>query len=161
MLTNILIFPLEKIRQSMIKKSPNGFCCVSLFNCFESYQEEEILNGANQIYCNQCKQYSNAATSNKIYTSPEVMTIILNRGKGLEFDVEFEYSLMINIGKFVIDKTSENNNYELICILTHLGPSGMSGHFIAFCKSPVDGNWYLYNDAQVKKCDDPRNHIIL
>ena len=154
-IANILIFPLEKIRQSMIKKSPNGFCSVSLFNCFESYQDEEVLSGANQIFCNQCKQYSNAGTSNKLYTSPEVMTIILNRGKGLEFDVEFEYPLMINIGKFVIDKTSENNNFELICVLTHLGPSGMSGHFIAYCKSPVDGKWYCYNDAKVTQCDSP------
>ena len=32
----------------------------------------------------------------------------------------------------------------------------MSGHFIAFCKSPVDGNWYMYNDAMVDKCVDPR-----
>ena len=41
-------------------------------------------------------------------------------------------------------------------MLTHLGPSGMSGHFVAFCKSPVDGKWYLYNDAQVSSCADPR-----
>jgi len=41
--------------------------------------------------------------------------------------------------------------------LTHLGPSGMSGHFIAFCKSPVDKQWYCYNDATVSRCNDPRD----
>ena len=99
---------------------------------------------------------SNATTGNKIFTSPEVLTIILNRGKGLEFDVNFEYSLNLNIEKFVIDKSERNNKYELICVLTHLGPSGMAGHFITFCKSPVDQNWYCYNDASVSQCDDPR-----
>ena len=82
----------------------------------------------------------------------------------MEFDVYFEYPLFLNIEKYVVDKKyGENYNYELICVLTHIGPSGMSGHFIAFCKSPVDGNWYCYNDAQVSKCNDPRspsnNHI--
>ena len=126
-------------------------------NCFDNYQEEELLNVANQIYCNNCKRMANATTGNKIYTSPEVLTIILNRGKGLEFDVNFEYPLYINIDKYIKDKSSKNNNYELICILTHLGPSGMSGHFIAFCKSPNNEKWYCYNDANVSESGDPRN----
>ena len=101
---------------------------------------------------------SDASTGNKMFTCPQVMTIILNRGKGLQFDVYFEYPLILNIEKYVIDKKyGENYNYELICVLTHLGPSGMAGHFIAFCKSPVDNNWYCYNDAQVSKCIDPRS----
>jgi len=155
-IANILIFPLEKVREFMAKKSPDGFISVTLENCFENYQEVEILSGQNQIFCNNCKRMSNASTGNKMFTSPEVMTIILNRGKGLEFQVEFEYPLFLNIDKYVIDKSqNNNNNYELICVLTHLGPSGMSGHFIAFCKSPNDGKWYCYNDATVTEIDNP------
>ena len=158
-ITNILIFPLEKVREYMVKKCPNGFLNVSLDNCFENYQEPETLFGQNQIFCNNCRQMANAKTGNKMFTSPEVMTIILNRGKGLEFEVEFEYPLKLNIDKYVVDKTS-NNNYELICVLTHIGPSGMAGHFIAFCKSPVDDKWYCYNDADVSRINDPRNQNI-
>ena len=154
-ISNILIFPLEKVREYMVQKSPNGFECVSLENCFENYQEVEILSGQNQIFCNACKRMSNASTGNKMFTSPEVMTIILNRGKGLEFQVEFKYPLFLNIDKYVVDKSQNNNNYELICVLTHLGPSGMSGHFIVFCKSPNDDRWYCYNDAKVTEIDDP------
>ena len=155
-ISNILIFPLEKVREYIAKINTNGFASVTLENCFENYQIEEKLIGQNQIYCNDCKHLSNATTGNKIYTSPEVLTIILNRGKGLEFDVNFEYPLDLDIDKFVLDKSQTNNKYELICVLTHLGPSGMAGHFIAFCKSPVDQNWYCYNDSSVSKCDDPR-----
>ena len=140
----------------MAKKSPDGFISVTLENCFENDQEVEILSGQNQIFCNNCKRMSDASTGNKMFTSPEVMTIILNRGKGLEFQVEFEYPLFLNIDKYVIDKSqNNNNNYELICVLTHLGPSGMAGHFIAFCKSPNDGKWYCYNDATVTEIDNP------
>ena len=156
-ISNILIFPLEKVREYVAKIKTEGFVSVTLENCFENYQVEEKLIGQNQIYCNNCHKLSNATTGNKIFTSPEVLTIILNRGKGLEFDVNFEYPLNLDIDKFVIDKSERNNKYELICVLTHLGPSGMAGHFIAFCKSPVDQNWYCYNDASVSQCDDPRN----
>ena len=155
-ITNIIIFPLEKVREYMIKKSPNGFASVTLENCFQNYQEPDILGGANQIYCNNCKQMSNASTANQIFTVPQVITIILNRGKGLEFDVNFEYPLFLNMDNYIVDKSSVNNNYELICVLTHLGPSGMAGHFIAFCKSPTNGKWYCYNDADVSEIDDPR-----
>ena len=153
---NIIIFPLEKVREYMVKKFPHGFMSVKLEDCFENYQEEEILCGTNQIYCNQCGQMANASSSNKIFTLPEVMTIILNRGKGIEFDVNFEYPLKLNVDRFVLDKQCTNNNYELICVLSHIGPSGMAGHFISFCKSPIDDRWYIYNDAQVKECYDPR-----
>ena len=154
---NMLVFPLEKVREFMIKENPNGFAFVKLEDCFEHYQRAETLFGNNQIYCNSCRQMTDAKNINTIYNSPEVLTIILNRGKGIQFDVNFEYPLRLNIDKFILDKSCKNNNYDLICVLTHLGPSGMSGHFVAFCKSPVDGKWYLYNDAQVSSCKDPRN----
>ena len=154
---NIIIFPLEKVHEYMTKKYyPQGFESVKLEDCFENYQQDEILSGSNQIYCNNCRQMANASNGNKLYTLPEVMTIILNRGKGLEFDVNFEYPLQLNVNKYVLDKNCTNNNYELICVLSHIGPSGMAGHFIAFCKSPVDNRWYIYNDAQVSECMDPR-----
>ena len=155
-ISNIIIFPLEKVRENMEKKN-NVFMCVTLENCFENFQEPEMLFGQNQIYCNSCNRLSNASTSNKIFTSPEVLTIILNRGKGLQFDVNFEYPLSLDIDNYVMDKSQGNNKYELIGVLTHLGPSGMAGHFIAFCKSPVDKQWYCYNDASVTKCNDPRD----
>ena len=154
-ISNILIFPLEKVRNYMIKSHPNGFASVTLEDCFENYQEDEGLVGANQIYCNNCKRNSDALTKNCMFTCPEVMTIILNRGKGLQFEVIFEYPLYIDISRFVEDKSSGVNKYELICILAHYGPSGMAGHFIAFCKSPVDSKWYCYNDAIVSESEDP------
>ena len=158
-ITNIIIFPLEKVREYMVNQNnSNALYSVTLENCFENYQDTELLDRENQIYCNNCNKMSDATTGNKMFTCPQVMTIILNRGKGLQFDVNFEYPLLLNIEKYVIDKKNgENYNYELICVLTHLGPSGMAGHFIAFCKSPVDNNWYCYNDAQVSKCIDPRS----
>ena len=155
---SFLIFPLEKVRQHLMKVKNGNLKCVTLDNCFEQNENKEMLYGQNQIFCNSCHKNSNAESYNRLYNCPEVLTIILNRGKGLEFEVEFKYPLYINIEKYVEDKNC-NTNYELIGLITHLGESGMSGHFIAYCKSPVDNNWYCYNDAQVTKCDNPEKEI--
>ena len=161
-MTNMIIFPLEQVRQYVFQISKGQKNDVNLDLCFNQNQVGETLTGDNRIYCNTCRCISDAIMVNHIYTSPEVLTIILNRGKGLEFDVNFNLDHYINLDNYVIDKTSGKNNlYELIGILCHFGPSGMSGHFIAFCKSPEDNNWYCYNDASVEKCKgDPeiKNH---
>ena len=154
---SFLIFPLEKVRLYLITKNPNGFYKVTLEDCFEQYISEEIMAGENQMYCNYCHRNSNYSMCNKIYKHPEVLCIILNRGKGLEFDVEFEYPRNIKINNYINlkDNSNYNNNenieYELISIITHLGDSSMAGHFIAYCKSPIDKKWYLYNDATVSE----------
>jgi ubiquitin carboxyl-terminal hydrolase 2/21 len=157
---NFLIFPLEKIRLLLSKKKPGGFYELSLEECFELNEEPDTLDGFNQIYCNNCKKQSNALSSNKLYNCPEVLTIILNRGKGLEFNVEFKFPFHLNIEKYIVDKSC-GSTYELIGVIAHLGPSGMSGHFIAYCKSPYDRNWYCYNDSIVSHCINIKEEVKL
>ena len=154
---NFLIFPLEKVRLNLVKKKKD-FMSVTLEDCFVENESPELLFGPNQIYCNICRRQTNANSYNRLYNCPEVLTIILNRGKGLEFNVLFDYPLKMDIKKFVVDKSCEAG-YELIGVLTHLGPSGMSGHFIAYCKSPNDKKWYCYNDFQVNKCYNVKKEI--
>ena len=94
-----------------------------------------------------------------MFTSPQVMTIILDRDKGFESNVNFEYPFIFNLEKYVVDKKyGENYNYELIGVITHLGARGKNENFIAFCKSPVDNNWYCYKDAKVFKSIEPKFH---
>ena len=141
---NCLIFSLEKIRLYKEKKKAQGFFNVNLEDCFEQFEEQKLLYGYDQIYCYNCHRQSNASCFNKLYNCPEVLTIILNREK----DVEFQFPLDLNINKYIIDKNCETN-YELIGALIHLGYSEMNRHFIAYCKSPVDKKWYHYNDVEV------------
>ena len=48
---------------------------VTLEDCFEQNEEKELLNGPNQIYCNNCHRQSNAYSYNKINTCPEVLEV--------------------------------------------------------------------------------------
>ena len=141
---NILIFPLEEVRKFKNRIQNN----VDIIECFEYYQKIDTMSGQNQIYCNKCNFMSNSLNKTQIIISPNVLVINLNRGKGLQYDIHINFEEYLNIEQFVYYKQSPSF-YELIGIVTHFGQSDMSGHFIAFCKSFVDGKWYKYNDSLV------------
>ena len=92
----------------------------------------------------------NAKGISKIFSSLYILILILNRGKGNEFDCDVDFKEKIDIKKY-IDKNNRNNcpnEYELIGVISHLGESSMNGHFIADYKH-FDGKWYCFNDSSV------------
>ena len=141
---NILIFPLEEVRKNF-NRIQN---MVTLYECFEYYQKGEYMMGQNQIHCNNCNLMSNSRNMTKLIISPNVLIINLNRGKGLQFNIKLLFEEYLDIRKYVFSDKSPTF-YQLIGIVTHFGPSSMSGHFIAFCRSFINQKWYKYNDAQV------------
>ena len=50
--------------------------------------------------------------------------------------------------------------YDLVGVLAHFEESGFSGHFIAYCKSPIDQNWYKYNDDLVSPVKNFVDEVI-
>ena len=50
--------------------------------------------------------------------------------------------------------------YDLVGVVTHMDESGASGHFIAYCKSPIDHCWYNYNDDLVFPVNNFVNDVI-
>ena len=159
---NILIFPLEKTRLFKAEKS-NSFAYVNIFDCFECHTADEKNQPGNKMHCNSCKNQSDYIISNKIGTLPDILTIILNRGNNLKFDVEFQiYYILDNLDNYMInlkDCENEKIEYELIAIIIHTGNSGMDGHFYTYCRSPVNRKWYSYNDSMVKELNDPIEEI--
>ena len=144
-----LIFPLEAIRESKgIPRNGNNTVYVSIEDCFDYNQQINYFRGQNQINCNFCRQMTNAYYMTKIYIASNILIIILNRGKGLEFNVNLNILEEINISKYI-----ENNEspffFSLIGAIIHLGNSGQDGHFIAICKNKNNGQWYKYNDSIV------------
>ena len=91
---------MEKVRQYLIKVK-NGFSKVTLMDCFDNFISEEIMSGTNNMYCNNCHNYSSHSSINRIYKHPEVFVIILNRGKGLQYEVEFEYPKTFQLNKYI------------------------------------------------------------
>ena len=128
---------------------------LSLEQCFENYNETTFLNGENALYCNKCKCQENSTYITRIYSLPPIIIIILNRGKGNSFKCQVDFPESLNVQKYV--QCPINVNYSLIGVVTHLGSSDMSGHFIAYCRHRINKKWYCYNDATVVCCSDQKN----
>jgi ubiquitin C-terminal hydrolase len=122
---------------------------VTLYDCFQYSQKTDYFTGDNQNYCKNCKKLSDTNFISKIYSCPNVLILILNRGKGNEFDVKLDFNEAIDIGQFVLLKDNPEINYDLYGVITHIGESGPNAHFIATCKSQINNQWYRFNDAFV------------
>ena len=147
---HFLIFPLEEVRKYKIMQYQQNFNEVNLIDCFVYNQKIDIMQGENQMWCRGCRQNAPSQYMTLLYSGPKYLILILNRGKGNIFNVKLNFTEILDIGNFVTMKQSNNLIYHLYAIVTHLGPSSMGGHFIAFCKSPIDNQWYKYNDAIVE-----------
>ena len=141
---NILIFPLQKVKEYKMKMDN----IVDLYECFDYNQRPDLISGKS-FYCNNCRTMVDNVNTTKLLYCPKILVINLNRGKGLEFDVKINFPEYIDIINYVYYKDNSPSFYELVGIVTHFGPSSMGGHFIAFCKSFGNQQWYKYNDAIV------------
>ena len=159
---NLIIFPLEEVRLMKNNKNMNNINnfyqgptnVVNINDCFMYNQKTDLFTGENKNYCNICYQLADSQYTSKIYVSPNILILILNRGKGNIYNVKMDFQLNIDITDYVIQKDMQKISYNLYGVITHLGKSGPNAHFVAACKSPVDNNWYRYNDAIVEPIYD-------
>ena len=151
-------FPLEKVNQFCFNigrkinnnnKNPD----IDLYECFEYYRSQEIMTGDNRMYCNICNNNCDSLYETSLYSTPKYLIINLNRGRGAVYECNVIFSEILDLHDFVADKNG-NINYELYAVICHIGPSSMSGHFVAYCKNRMDKKWYLYNDAFVTLCEN-------
>ena len=164
---NVLIFPLEEVKKMKNNMNLMNFQnfyqgpsnIVSIDDCFVYNQKTDLFTGENKNYCNICKQLSDSNYTSKIYISPNVLVLILNRGKGNIFKVKMDFKETIDISNYIIQKEKPRIIYNLYGVITHIGESGPNAHFVASCKSPVDGKWCRYNDAIVNPINDFQKEI--
>ena len=167
---NCLIFPLEEVKNMKNNKINNGINnyignnindVVTLNDCFDYYQRKEKFTGENKNYCNLCQQFYDAFFYTKIFYSPNVLIIILNRGKDNIYDVKLEFQENINIDEYDFDKNMHNNAiYDLYGVISNIVEFGSSSHFIANCKSPIDNNWYRFDDSNVSQINNIQQDVI-
>ena len=129
---------------------------LDLLQCLPNYNETNYFTGENAMYCNICQKQQESIYHKRIHSLSPILIIILNRGKGNQFDCDVNFPDHLNFQQNVINP-SINVSYKLIGVVTHFGTSDMGGHFIAYCKHRVLNEWYCYNDAAVSKLSDPKN----
>ena len=162
---SFLEFPLQQVNQYYFNngkrplftsdgKNPD----VDLCECFEYNRKIDLMTGNNQMYCDQCKKSCNSLYSTILYSGPSYLIINLNRGKGAVYECKVNFPEQLDISDFVTFKNEGKTVYRLYAVICHLGPSSMSGHFVAYCRNRMDNKWYLYNDGIVTEFERPQQY---
>ena len=151
-------FNINQINQmNLINNDQNNV--VDMYQCFGFDRRISLMSGDNAMFCNFCQRTTECNICTNLVYGPNILIIILNRGHGKEFDVKLNFYEELNLSNYIEIKTT-GVNYKLIGVITHLGESGMSGHFIAFCRDPIDNIWYKFNDAIVSPVENFKNEVI-
>ena len=160
---NMLIFSLEKMNSYKLSKNNNNLN-LNINDCLECHTNAERNQPDDTIYCHKCQQNVCYLLENKISSYPEILTIVLSRANKPSNSIYFSFDYTLdNLNDYMIklncNKKDLGTKYELIGIIIRTGDKGKEGHFLSYCKSPVDKNWYCYDDINVKKSRDPIKEI--
>ena len=123
----------------------------NIYQGFKEFVKPEKMIGDNQCYCQKCKGLRDAKVTSKIYETPPYLIINFDYGKDKKYKPKkVNFGQKINILDFIDKERPIIKEYELISVSTHIGISGNSGHYIAYCKNSND-KWYKFNDSSVKE----------
>ena len=161
---SFLEFPLEQVNKycfdlgkrnnySNTNKNPD----VNLYECFNYYGNLEKMTGDNQMYCNICRRNCDAFYQTSLYSLPNYLIINLNRGKGAVYECKVIFPEYLNLLNFVSFQDGKTY-FKLYAVISHIGPSSMSGHFVAYCRNDIDKKWYKYNDSIVTPCEKEQEY---
>ena len=153
---SFIIFPLLEAKKNCVTSGRlhqmfyNNYV-LNIEDCFLYNQKLEFFTGDNQMYCNICQASKDSSMQTKISAAPLVLILILNRGRGnLDFREPFTFWEIIDLTNYV-EFPQPDNKYFLSGVVSHMGDSGPSGHFIAFCRMSPTSKYYCYNDSLVNE----------
>ena len=161
---SFLEFPLQQVNQYYFNrgqkllftqggKNPD----VDLYECFEYNRKIDLMNGENQMHCNICNKLCDTLYCSLLYSGPNYLIINLNRGKGAVYECKVNFPENLDLSNYVSFKQGVTK-YQLYAVICHLGPSSMSGHFVAYCRHKQNDKWYKYNDSFVTECTKPQEY---
>ena len=161
---SFLEFPLQQVNQycynigkRLLFNNDGTNPDINLYECFDYYQKIDLMNGENQMYCNFCNKLCDSFYSTTIYSGPLILIINLNRGRGAVYECKVNFPEQLILFNYVMYKDG-STAYQLYAVICHIGPSSMSGHFVAYCRNRIDNKWYLYNDGIVSLCTKQKQY---
>jgi ubiquitin C-terminal hydrolase len=131
----------------------------SLYDCFDLYTENELLDGENQWH-NETTGIKECVHKSTVFWSfPSILIIDLKRVNSKNVKTTTLVSFPINnldLSKYSIGYKNTSYMYDLYGICNHIGGS-MGGHYTAYIKN-ANGKWYHFNDTGV--CEIAESQII-
>ncbi|XP_064414770.1 ubiquitin carboxyl-terminal hydrolase 31 [Latimeria chalumnae] len=169
----------ESVRQQKELHNQPQTCTLS--QCIQLYTKEEQLAPDDAWRCPHCKQLQQGSIKLSLWTLPDVLIIHLKRFRQ-EGDRRMKLQNMIKFPLVGLDMTPhvvkrsqsswslpshwspwrrpyglgrdpEDYLYDLYAVCNHHGTMH-GGHYTAFCKNSVDGQWYCFDDSDVQQVSE-------
>ena len=123
--------------------SKNNNVSLSIARCLDFQGKKK-----QKLFCKNCKTYNDMDILTKIYSPPNYFIFSLNREnkKNNLIGVPFFIENIIDLNQYIDNKESYTK-FELQGIVSISIKE--NNKYVCFGKSPIDNQWYLYNDKNV------------
>ncbi|XP_054615345.1 ubiquitin carboxyl-terminal hydrolase 31 [Dunckerocampus dactyliophorus] len=153
----------------------------TLAQCFQLYTKEEQLAPDDAWRCPHCKQLQQGRIKLSLWTLPDVLILHLKRfrqegDRRVKMQNMVRFPLMgMDMAPHVVKRSQSSWSlpshwspwrrpyglgrnpddflYDLYAVCNHHG-SMHGGHYTAYCKNSVDGQWYCFDDSEVSPVGD-------
>ncbi|XP_061296563.1 ubiquitin carboxyl-terminal hydrolase 2 isoform X1 [Bos javanicus] len=130
-----------------------GYPEVTLMDCMRLFTKEDVLDGDEKPTCCRCRARKRCIKKFSIQRFPKILVLHLKRFSESRIRTS-KLTAFVNFPLRDLDLrefASENTNhavYNLYAVSNHSGTT-MGGHYTAYCRSPVTGEWHTFNDSSV------------
>ncbi|XP_025749640.1 ubiquitin carboxyl-terminal hydrolase 2 isoform X2 [Callorhinus ursinus] len=130
-----------------------GYPEVTLTDCMRLFTKEDVLDGDEKPTCCRCRARKRCIKKFSIQRFPKILVLHLKRFSESRIRTS-KLTTFVNFPLRDLDLrefASENTNhavYNLYAVSNHSGTT-MGGHYTAYCRSPVTGEWHTFNDSSV------------
>ncbi|XP_026100651.1 ubiquitin carboxyl-terminal hydrolase 31-like isoform X1 [Carassius auratus] len=153
----------------------------TLAQCFQLYTKEEQLAPDDAWRCPHCRQLQQGQIKLSLWTLPDVLILHLKRFRQ-EGDRRVKMQNMVRFPLIGMDmaphvvkrsqsswslpshwspwrrpyglgRNPDDYLYDLYAVCNHHG-NMHGGHYTAYCKNSVDGQWYCFDDSEVQPVAD-------
>ncbi|NXA38937.1 UBP2 hydrolase, partial [Eudromia elegans] len=130
-----------------------GYGEVTLMDCLRLFTKEDVLDGDEKPTCCRCKARTRCTKKFSIQKFPKILVLHLKRFSEARIRTS-KLTTFVNFQLKDLDLrefASQSCNhavYNLYAVSNHSGTT-MGGHYTAYCKSPVSGEWHSFNDSRV------------
>ncbi|XP_022520763.2 ubiquitin carboxyl-terminal hydrolase 43 [Astyanax mexicanus] len=164
----------ESVRNQQQQHVQQHSC--TLDECFQLYTKEEQLAPDDAWKCPHCKQLQQGTVQMSLWTLPDILILHLKRFRQVG-ERRNKLSTLVRFPLTALDmaphmvkrsnftrlppgwkhqpqrpetaQQAQDFLYDLYAVCNHHG--GMhGGHYTAFCRNSVDGQWYGYDDSSVE-----------
>lgn len=126
----------------------------TLEECLKKYISPITLDKENKWYCDKCKRKTQAVKKMSIWSTSEYLIISYKRYMNIMNssikDDRLIYSPLKNLDMNKFVESHENNMYDLLTIVYHIGNLN-SGHYV--CARKINKKWFIFDDEEVQLID--------